>query len=209
MTEMEVCHNRSCAIHFEGKGGETKSFTNKTLAKMLDVWRQWLNMSEPYKNFTDVPKESLKLIDDSSNFNLDGINGAYGYHPSCYRYFTDVSELQRAKIAFANSSKKRTAQERINEADFKDPDPATKVARTTRRSLGQESCCPRRPSNILPEICLICKRARPLTITAGYIKFCNLMICCVFSPYHSEISFCFVILSVRILLYDSYSIKQY
>ena len=78
MIEMEVCHNRSCAIHFEGKGGEIKSFTNETLAKMLDVRRQWLNMSAPYKNFTDVAKESLRLIDDSSNFNLDGINGAYG-----------------------------------------------------------------------------------------------------------------------------------
>ena len=210
MIEMEVCHNRSCAIHFEGKGGEIKSFTNETLAKMLDARRQWLNMSAPYKNFTDVAKESLKLIDDYCNFNLDEINGAYGYHPSCYRYFTDISKLQRAKIAFANSSIKRTAQERTDEADFEDPDPATKVARTTRRSLGQESCCPRRSSHILPEICLICKRARPLTITDRVhkiLQFNDLL--CFFSPYHSEISFCFVILSVRILLYDSYSIKQY
>ena len=91
-------------IHFEGKGGEIKSFTNETLAKMLDVRRQWLNMSAPYKNFTDVAKEFLKLIDNSSNFYLDGINGAYGYHTLCYRYFTDINKVQRAKIAFANSS---------------------------------------------------------------------------------------------------------
>ena len=35
--EMEVCHERSCAIHFDGKGGEIKSFTEETLSKMLDV----------------------------------------------------------------------------------------------------------------------------------------------------------------------------
>ena len=37
MIEMEVCHNHSRAIHVEGKGGEIKSFTKETLAKMLDV----------------------------------------------------------------------------------------------------------------------------------------------------------------------------
>ena len=98
MIEKEVCHNRSCAIHLREKGGEIKSFTNETLTKMLEVREQWLNLSAPYKNFTDVAKKSLKLIDDSSNFNLDGINESYCYHPSCYRYFMDICKLQRAKI---------------------------------------------------------------------------------------------------------------
>ena len=153
--ELEVCHERRCAIHFDGKGGEIKSFTEETLSKMLDVRRHWLSLSAPYKNFTDVAKKSLKLIDDSSNFSLERINEAYGYHLSCYRYFTDISKLQRAKTALGNSSIKRTAQESIDETDSEDPDPATKVARTTRRSLEKETSGPRRSSNILPEICLI------------------------------------------------------
>lgn len=146
---MEVCHRRSCAIHFDGKG-EIKSFTNETLTKMLDVRGHWLSLSAPYKNFTDVAKKSIKLIDESSNFNLERINEAYGYHPSFYRYFTDISKVQRAKTAHANSSMKRTAQERIDETDSEDPDPATKVARITRHSLGKETACPLRSSNILP-----------------------------------------------------------
>ena len=110
---MEVYHERSCAIHFDGKGGEIKSFTEETLSKMLDVRGHWLSLSAPYKNFTDVAKKSLKLIDDSSNFSLERINEAYGYHLSCYRFFTDISKLQRAKTALGNSSIKRTAQESI------------------------------------------------------------------------------------------------
>ena len=94
---MEACHNRSCAIHFDGKVGEIKSFTTETLTKIFDVRGQWLNLSAPYKNFTEVAEKSLKLIEDSSDFNVDRINEAYGYHPSCYRYFTDINKLQRAK----------------------------------------------------------------------------------------------------------------
>ena len=77
-------------------------------------------------------------------------------------FFTDIIKLQRAKT-LGNSSIKRTAQESINETDSEDP--ATKVARTTRCSLEKETSGPCRSSNILPEICLICKRAGPLTIT--------------------------------------------
>ena len=84
---MEVCHERSCAIYFDGKGGEIKSFMEETLSKMLDVRGHWLSLSAPYKNFTDVAKKSLKLIDDSSNFSLERINEAYGYHLSCYSFF--------------------------------------------------------------------------------------------------------------------------
>ena len=60
---------------------------------------------------------------------------------------------------------KRTVQERIDESDSEDADPATQVTRTTRRSLGKETACPRRSSNVLPQKCLICKRAGPLTVT--------------------------------------------
>ena len=162
---MEVCQNRSCAIHFDGKGGEIKRFRDETLTKMLDVRGQWLCLSAPYKNFTDVAKKSLKLIENSSNFDLGKINEVCGYHLSCYRYFTDISKLRRAKNTLANSSIKRTAQERTDETDSEDPDPATKVTRTTCRSLGKATSCARRSSNVLPEICLICKRAGPLTIT--------------------------------------------
>ena len=41
---MEACNNQSCAIHFDGKEGEIKSFTNETLTKIFDVRGQWLNL---------------------------------------------------------------------------------------------------------------------------------------------------------------------
>jgi hypothetical protein len=125
---MEVEKNRICAIHFDGKGGEIKSFTNETLINIFDIRGQWLNLSASYKNFTEVATESLKLIDDSGNYNIDQINEAYGYHLSCYHYFTDISKLRGAKTTLSNSSIKRSAQECVDKTESEDPHPATKVA---------------------------------------------------------------------------------
>ena len=56
------------------KEEKLRVLTEETLSKMLDVRGHWLSLSAPYKNFTDVAKKSLKLIDDFSNFSLERIN---------------------------------------------------------------------------------------------------------------------------------------
>ena len=72
---MAFSHGRKCAIHFDGKkDGELKSFTQETLAKVKDVQAQWLSLPEPYKNFSEVAKESFKLIDDNLVLELQEIN---------------------------------------------------------------------------------------------------------------------------------------
>jgi hypothetical protein len=101
--EMASSHCRECAIHFEGKNvGELKSFTQETLAKVKDVQVQWLSLPEPYKKFSDVAKDSLKLIDDNQVLQLQEINEACGCHLHCYRTFTDISKLARAKKTITN-----------------------------------------------------------------------------------------------------------
>ena len=51
---MALSHERNCAIHFDGKDGELKNFTEGTLAKVRDVRSQLLSLPETYKNLTKV-----------------------------------------------------------------------------------------------------------------------------------------------------------
>ena len=95
---MAFSNDRKCAIHFDGKKGELKSFTQETLAKVKDVRAQWLSLPEPYKIFSEVAKESFKLIDDNLVLELQEINEACGYHLHCYRTFTDMSKDDHSQL---------------------------------------------------------------------------------------------------------------
>ncbi len=162
---MAFSNDRKCAIHFDGKKGELKSFTQETLAKVKDVRAQWLSLPEPYKNFSEVAKESFKLIDDNLVLELQEINEACGYHLHCYRTFTDISKLARAKTTIANSSRKRPAEENTQESDEANLPHQAKVACTRRHFLKEGTNPGKTSSNVLPQICLICKRPGPLYIT--------------------------------------------
>lgn len=160
-----------CIIHFSGKGGEVKKLTNETLAKIIDVRKQWLGLSSSYQSFTAVAKKSLELFGDSftDEFSVTNLAETHGYHLGCYRMFTDISKLNRAKTTIANTDRKRSVVETIDQTQENVNIRPEKVARTTRQTLQRQSQRminpPCRSSNVLPEICLICKRPGPLFLT--------------------------------------------
>ena len=152
---MAFSHEHKCAIHFDGKEhGELKKITEGTLAKVRDVRPQWLSLPGPYKNFTKVAKESFKITND--NLELEKVNEACDYHLQCYRNFTDISTLERAKTTVANSSIKRPAEdnsEEINEASHQHQ---AQVSRPKLHLLKEGTTPGKTSSNILLRVCLIC-----------------------------------------------------
>ena len=101
----------------------------------------------------------------TKSYNCKKINEACGYHLHCYRTFTDISKLARAKKTIANSRLKRPVEENSHESDVANLLHQAKVART-RRQLQKEGTSARKTSsNVLPQICLICKRPGSLYIT--------------------------------------------
>lgn len=153
---------RTCIIHFQGKEGEIKKLTEGTVAKIIDVRKQWLSLSAPYNPFTDIAKRSFDFIKDSDERSINDIETC-GYHLACYQNFTNINKVERARKTISNSREKRSAEEMDEEAGSKEI--STKVARSrsSRRSLGKTQTC--RSTNILPETCLICKRSGPLYVT--------------------------------------------
>ena len=154
-----------CVVHFDGKDGEIKKLTEGTFAKIIDMRKQWLNLSSSYREFTEVAKKSFKFIEDSDEL-TELVEETCGYHLDCYQTFTNISKLERAKTTLANAGRKRVSEQSIGQPEI-NPN-AGKVARTTRHSvstLEKVKDCPSRSSNVLPEICLICKRPGALYIT--------------------------------------------
>ena len=154
-----------CVVHFDGKYGEIKKLTEGTFAKIIDMRKQWLNLSSSYREFTEVAKKSFKFIDDSDEL-TELVEETCGYHLDCYRTFTNISKLERAKTTLANAGRKRVSEQSIEQPEI-NPN-AGKFARTTRHSvstLEKVKDCPSKSSNVLPEICLICKRPGALYIT--------------------------------------------
>ena len=163
--KMDTCRASSdaiCIIHFDSKDGEIKKLTEGTLAKIIDMRKQWLSLSSSYREFTEVAKRSFKFIDDSDELNITSVEETCGYHPDCYQTFTNISKLDRAKTTIANAGRKRLFEESIEQTDVNPK--SGKVARTTRHSISSFHH-PCQSSNVLPEICLICKRPGALYIT--------------------------------------------
>lgn len=154
----------TCIIHFDGKEGEIKKLTEGTLAKIIDIRKQWLNLPSSYQAFTAVAQKSLDFIHDDSD--VTSVKETCGYHMGCYRTFTDINKLDRAKTTLANAGRKRSAEpmERIEQTEKRRK--PEKVARTTRQTIEKLMAhpCPR-SSNVLPDICLICKLPGPLYLT--------------------------------------------
>lgn len=156
--------NVQCIIHFDGKGGEIKKITKETLAKITDIRKQWLSLSSPYKSFTEVAKKSYEFFADSDD--LDSLGGNCGYHLACYRSFTDINKIERAKSTLANAGRKRLADKTIEDEETNLKLKSQKIARSTRQSDKKGIVHPgSRSSNVLPEICLVCKQPGPIYIT--------------------------------------------
>ena len=172
------CSNGICVIHFEGKEGQIKYLTQQTLEKIVERREQWLCLSSEYKDFTKVAKRSFEFIPESLNVNDIAKN--YFYHSACYRNFTDISKLERAKRTLSNAGTKRQGDSPSEEEEVK-PTPE-KVSRTTRKSFATaRATSASGSSSILPKSCLICKRPGPIFFTDTvfflcYIVFRNLRI---------------------------------
>ena len=78
------------------------------------------------------------------------------YHVSCYRQFTDITKLERARQTLGNRAE---SVEDDHGRKKEDSPPVAKARKSLRQSLGQSA------SNVLPKICLICKKNGPIYIT--------------------------------------------
>lgn len=160
---MDSSGNRTCVIHFDGKKGEQKRLTAETLSKIIERRREWLNLPDSYKEFTEVAKKSFEFISESVALNKNDIPENLVYHIQCYRNFTDKTKIERAKTTLSNASRKRSICETANKNEATTSKPQ-KAPRTTRQS-GSTSCQSSSTSNVLPKICLVCKRPGPIYIT--------------------------------------------
>ena len=50
-----------CVVHFDGKDGEIKKLTEGTFAKIIDMRKQWLNLSSSYRNSQKSRKNHSSL----------------------------------------------------------------------------------------------------------------------------------------------------
>ena len=74
------------------------------------------------------------------------------YHVTCYRQFTDITKLERAKKTISNRKNgQHDGDERGAAA------PPEKARKSARQVLGS--------SNTLPKICLVCKKSGPIYLT--------------------------------------------
>ena len=143
------------------KAKETKleKIAESTLAKIVSTREQWLSLHHAINRLQTLAKKSLEFIDgihDSSS-----LENTCGYHLACDWTFTDISKLERAKTTLANSGKKLVAEGETDvEGNIASATPAKVSRTTTRLSIGNLTTQPSylKSFNVLPEICLICKR---------------------------------------------------
>lgn len=167
--------NEDCVLHFEGKGGPRRKFTDVSFQKFLIRRKEWLLLSRDYKEFTKVARETLDIISPDSNLeDLDEMNKLY--HVSCYQMFTNTDKLDRAKRS-TEIPLLQTPLLQHNTQENLDEPPAPK--RSKRIQLQQELAA--KPidsteplpstSKILPRKCLICKSYNPIYVTDSKVMF--------------------------------------
>ena len=101
-----------------------------------------LKSSWTLQKFYESCERVIQIIGD--NIDLEKVNETCGYHLQCYRNFTDISKLERAKTTIANSSIKRPAEDNSREIDGASHQYQTKVSRPKRHLL-KERTTGRRP----------------------------------------------------------------
>ncbi len=155
-----------CVVHFEGKEGQIKKLTQDTLEKIIERRKQWLGLTSPYKNFTEVAKTSLEYIPEQpESLDVNDIAENFCYHTACYRNFTDISKFESAKNTLKNADRKRSGDS-CSEKDGEFGARPNKVTRNTRQSFGITCAASSSgSSNVLSQVCLVCKQPGPIFIT--------------------------------------------
>lgn len=150
-----------CVVHFEGKKGEMKQLSNETLKTLVQRRREWLSLE--YKDFSNVARNSFDLL-PAGVTDIEELPGKVNYHYSCYRAFTDLSKLERAKKSCARRSDKSDfgCDGRVEEDDA----PREKIRRSKRQSFSMPgNNATASSSSVLAKSCLICKTHGPIYIT--------------------------------------------
>lgn len=146
-----------CVLHFDGKGGVTRFFTETTLKTFLSRRNEWLTLDTDYKEYVAIARKTLERIPIDSSKLGDLFEKDRCYHVSCYQLFTNKTKIERAK-KFIDSEEK-TFDEQIVEPSHAEPPPR----KLSRRIILQKEIPPTdqpQPSSsgILPRKCLICKK---------------------------------------------------
>jgi hypothetical protein len=163
----DLACNSICIIHFDGKEGEIKQLTTTSIAKIVDLRNGWIEVSTNNSSFSEVAHKSFEYIDSSGEINHPHKIEFCGFHLACYRKFTDITKLEKARNALANASRKRPAEIETNESEGQ-----SRPKRSARQqSLGEKTSQSSRSKHVLPEVCLICKRTGPIYITDPVLCF--------------------------------------
>lgn len=163
--------NTTCIIHFEGVDERLTSFTECTYNKFLERREEWRSV---FDNTNEVAVKSFEFIAEGLDFSSSEVQEA-SFHYTCYRRFTDKSKLERAR--------KRKAKE-IDTCDelseLINPDElGRKVNTRSSSSLVVEADeNDGRSKDILPHICLICKK-KTLYVSDKVLSFFQLSFKCI------------------------------
>ena len=142
-----------CVVHFEDKGGDSRKISAVTLSTLLERREEWLTLPKPYGKFTEVARKSLEFIPKDTE-TIEDLGPLY-YHVSCYRLFTDVEKLRRAR---------KNAESTTD--DQAEPSTSNDSRRRSARNGPISSTLSKRPKrDVLPTFCLICKVPGPIWIT--------------------------------------------
>ena len=139
-----------CVIHFDIKAGDVRVLLAVTLNKLLERREEWLSLSVDYGKFSEVARKSLEFIPTDTATILENLGPLYS-HVSCYRLFTDVEKLRRAKKPRINDQAER---EISTNNDFRQ--------RSARNGSITSTLSKRSKRDVLPSFCLICKVPGPI-----------------------------------------------
>ena len=78
--------------------GPEKQLTNETLETIVNRRREWLELPEheKYNTSRNIAEKSFEYISDGIE-NIQELHGVMSYHLTCYRSFTDITKLERAR----------------------------------------------------------------------------------------------------------------
>ena len=119
-----------------------------------------------YKGFVTVARDSLNKVPvDASDINQIQNKS---YHVSCYQLFTNVSKLQRAKQQDERVAKEEEVppsdqQQQCCQSSSTLSGDRRKSARTLNNNKANANAI-QVSTNILPKICIICKKSGPIFI---------------------------------------------
>ena len=180
--------NTSCVIHFEDKvkvGSKERIFTSTRFEKFSLCREQWLSLSWQWLQIRfctlSVARKSLGRIPVGTNGVTKLSEHNSKYHIACYQLFTNVSNFERAlqqqDLATEEGGGGDDDRKNITQAQCSS---TTESRRSSTRialsAITQLEDSPSSSGQVLPRICIICKRAGPIYVTDNKVGSLNMCI---------------------------------